>query len=149
MATKDVYALLEKHEGVRLKPYDDATGATLSKGDALEGWLTIGIGRNLTSVGLTRAEVMVLLKADVEKATARAKQYKWFTGLNSARQAVIVSMIFNMGSINGFVKMREAIAVKNWKEVVAEMHDSKWATQIGAGRLSDLTEMMRTGKWAS
>ena len=148
MSTKTLYALLEKHEGVRLKPYDDATGK--APGDSpIQGFLTIGIGRNLTSVGICRDEARLLLKADVEKATSQAKRYKWFTQLNAPRQAVIVSMVFNMGSINDFVKMRAAIAVKDWTETVAQMKDSRWATQIGPRRLHDLTTMMNTGKWLS
>jgi lysozyme len=148
MTAKTLYALLEQHEGLRLKPYDDATGKPPGNGP-IKGFLTIGIGRNLTSVGISRDEARLLLKADVEKATAQAKRYKWFSTLNPVRQAVIVSMVFNMGSINSFVKMRAAIAVKNWGEAVAQMKDSKWARQIGSRRLDDLTTMMHTGKWIS
>ena len=101
MATKTLYDLLEKHEGLRLKPYDDATGKP--PGDKpIHGFLTIGVGRNLTSVGISRNEARLLLKADIGKATSHAKQYKWFSTLNPARQAVVVSMVFNMGSINSF-----------------------------------------------
>ena len=148
MATKTLYALLERHEGLRLKPYDDATGKPPGNGP-IEGFLTIGIGRNLTSVGISRDEARLLLKADVDQATTQAKQYKWFAQLNAPRQAVIVSMIFNMGSIGDFVRMRAAISVKDWTEVVAQMKDSKWARQIGSRRLDDLTTMMRMGKWIS
>ena len=146
MSTKTLYALLEKHEGLRLKPYDDATGKPPGNGP-IEGFLTIGVGRNLTSVGISRDEARLLLKADVAQATTQAKQYKWFAQLNAPRQAVIVSMIFNMGSIHDFVQMRAAISVKDWAEAVAQMKDSKWSRQIGARRLADLTAMMRTGKW--
>ena len=147
MAVSTLAALLERHEGLRLKPYDDATGQPLRDGDTLQGKLTIGIGRNLTDVGITRTEALALLKADMGKAKQQARRYKWFTGLNKARQACITSMIFNMGSIEGFRKMRAAIAVKDWAEAVVQMHDSRWATQIGAKRLADLTGMMQTGKW--
>jgi len=147
MALSTLPDLLERHEGLRLKPYDDVTGKPLQNGDGLKGKLTIGIGRNLTDVGITRVEAIELLKVDVSKAKQQARRYKWFTSLNKARQACIVSMVFNMGSIEGFRKMRAAIAVKNWTEAVAQMHDSRWATQIGAKRLADLTGMMQTGKW--
>lgn len=140
-------ALLTKHEGSRRYPYDDATGRSLKKGDTVEGKITIGVGRNITDKGLTFEESMMLLKNDIQEATKKASTYRGFEGMNSARQAVIVSMVFNMGSIDDFRLMRQAMAVKDWTEVVRQMKDSKWATQIGSGRLEDLTEMMRTGLW--
>lgn len=147
MAVKTLSDLLVIHEGLRLRPYDDATGRQLTSGGALQGKITIGVGRNLTDVGITRQEALWLLKQDIATAKRKAKQYKWYTQLNPARQAVIVSMVFNMGSIRSFVKLRQAISVKDWKEAVAQMRDSKWATQIGASRLDTLTRMMVTGRW--
>ena len=139
--------LLTKHEGFRRYPYDDVTGRSLNRGDAVEGQITIGVGRNITDKGLTLDESMMLLKNDIQEATRKAAAYRGFESMNSARQAVIVSMVFNMGSIDGFRLMRQAMAVKDWTEVVHQMKDSKWATQIGSGRLEDLTGMMRTGSW--
>ena len=140
-------ALLTKHEGSRRYPYDDTTGRSLKKGDTVEGKITIGIGRNITDKGLTFEESTMLLKNDIQEATKKAATYRGFESMNTARRAVIVSMVFNMGSIDGFRLMRQAMAVKDWTEVVHQMKDSKWATQIGSGRLEDLTEMMRTGLW--
>jgi lysozyme len=147
MAIKNITNLLVKHEGFRKLAYDDATGRPLRPGDELQGKVTIGIGRNITDKGLTQGEAEMLLKSDIQEATKAAKKYKWFEGLNPARQAVIVSMIFNMGSIDDFRLMRQAISFRDWPETVAQMLDSKWATQIGSGRLSDLTNMMKTGQW--
>ena len=103
--------LLLKHEGIRLHPYDDLTGRAP---EALRGKLTIGVGRNLTDTGITRKEALELLKVDIQKAKTKAKKYKFFDGMNKARQAVIVSMLFNIGSIRAFVRMRAAVAVKDW-----------------------------------
>ena len=44
-------ALLIRHERLRLKPYTDTVGK-----------LTIGVGRNLTDMGLTQDEVLLLLQ---------------------------------------------------------------------------------------
>jgi lysozyme len=140
-------ALLLKHEGYRKTAYDDVTGRSLNQGDVVEGKVTIGVGRNITDTGITLDEAMVLLKHDIQDATKKAAKYRGFESMNTARQAVIVSMVFNMGSIDSFRLMRQAMAVKDWTEAVHQMKDSKWATQIGSGRLEDLTEMMRTGSW--
>jgi len=147
MGVTSLEELLLEHEGLRLKPYDDATGRPLKTGESLQGRLTIGVGRNVTDAGITRQEALSLLKADITRAKQGAGRYKWFSGLNKARQACIVSMVFNMGSIESFRRMRAAISVKDWTAAVREMHDSLWARQISQKRLSDLTEMMKTGKW--
>lgn len=95
---------------------------------------------------------MSLLKVDVERATSKAKKYKFFEGLSKTRQAVIVSMIFNIGSIRGFVRFRAALAVKNWELAATEMVENSpgtptnWAFQVG-NRAQELAAMMRSGKW--
>lgn len=143
---KSLEEMLTLHEGLRLHAYDDATGKTLKPGDTLVGNLTIGIGRNLTSGGLTQREVSALLKHDIQRATKQAQRYKWFKGMNPVRQAVIVSLIFNMGSIDSFRKMRAAIAVKDWGAASAELLDSRYARQVGDRALA-LAGLLRSGSW--
>jgi len=48
---------LEHHEGLRLKPYKDSVGK-----------LTIGIGRNLDDVGISKSEALLLLQNDIDVA---------------------------------------------------------------------------------
>jgi lysozyme len=143
---KSLEEMLTLHEGLRLHAYDDATGKTLKPGDTLVGNLTIGIGRNLTSGGLTQREVSTLLKNDIQRATKKARKYKWFDGLNEVRKAVIVSLLFNMGSIDSFRKMRAAIAVKDWETGSAELLDSRYARQVG-DRALVLAGLLRSGSW--
>ena len=145
---KSLEEMLKIHEGVRLRAYDDATGKTLKAGDTLVGDLTIGIGRNLTSGGLTQREISSLLKHDIQRATKKARTYRWFDGLNEVRRAVIVSLIFNMGSIDSFKKMRSAIAVKDWDVSSAELLDSRYARQVG-DRAVALANLLRRGSWLS
>tara|TARA_R110002020_G_scaffold49894_1_gene141655 strand:+ start:582 stop:1196 length:615 start_codon:yes stop_codon:yes gene_type:complete len=145
-AMKSLEEMLTIHEGLRLYAYDDATGKALRPGDTLSGNLTIGIGRNLTSGGLTQREVSTLLKNDIQRATKKAKKYKWFDGLNDVRKAVIVSLIFNMGTIDSFKRMRAAIAVKDWETGSAELLDSRYARQVG-DRALVLAGLLRSGSW--
>ena len=65
--------LLLKHEGLRLHPYDDVTG---KPPETLQGKITIGVGRNLTDVGITRTEALSLLKADIHDLAARGPRGK-------------------------------------------------------------------------
>jgi lysozyme len=143
---KSLEDLLTLHEGLRLNAYDDATGKTLQRGDTLIGNLTIGIGRNLSSNGLTRREVAGLLRNDIQSARKKARRYKWFEALNEVRQSVILSLLFNMGSIDSFKKMRAAISVKNYELASIELLDSRYAEQVG-DRAIVLAGYLRTGSW--
>ena len=134
---RSVAALIQRHEGLRLKPYRDTVGK-----------LTIGVGRNLDDVGISREEARKLLERDIEGARTAARRYTWFEDLNGARQAVIIDMIFNLGraGFRGFRRTRAAVAAGDYETAAAEMLDSGWATQVGE-RARRLARMIRTGKW--
>jgi len=128
---------LKKHEGVELKPYK----CTSNK-------LTIGIGRNLEDVGISDHEAEYLLMNDLDTYMTAAKTYDWYNGLNDARKAVIVNMLFNMGqtNFNKFLKMKQALDMGDHAEAAKQMLDSKWAKQV-KGRSEELAAQMETGKW--
>lgn len=128
---------LKKHEGVELKPYK----CTSNK-------LTIGIGRNLEDVGISENEAEYLLMNDLDTYMTAAKTYDWYNGLNDARKAVIVNMLFNMGqtNFNKFLKMKQALDVGDHAEAAKQMLESKWAKQV-KGRSEELAKQMETGKW--
>mgnify|MGYP003139097059 FL=1 len=128
---------LKKHEGVELKPYK----CTSNK-------LTIGIGRNLEDVGISEHEAEFLLMNDLDTYMTAAKTYDWYAGLNDARKAVIVNMLFNMGqtNFNKFLKMKQALDVGDFPEAAKQMLDSRWAKQV-KGRSAELSKQMETGKW--
>ena len=128
---------LKKHEGIELKPYKCTSGK-----------LTIGIGRNLEDVGISEHEAEYLLMNDLDTYMTAAKTYDWYAGLNDARKAVIVNMLFNMGqtNFNKFLKMKQALDVGDHAEAAKQMLDSKWAKQV-KGRSEELAAQMETGKW--
>lgn len=127
---------LVRHEGVRLKPYTDTVGK-----------LTIGVGRNLTDVGISSAEAFVLLEHDIDAVIHDCAAFAWFAGLSPVRQRVIVDMAFNLGSTRFrlFVRMIHALAIGNFEEASREMLSSQWAQQVGS-RARDLARMMTTGE---
>lgn len=123
---------LKKHEGLRLKPYVCTAGK-----------LSIGYGRNLDDVGISKQEAEILLDADIEVATESAMQYSWWRGLSPNRQDVIIEMIFNLGLTRflGFKKTIQAIVDEDFVEASVQMLDSKWADQVGK-RAITLAEKM-------
>ncbi len=136
----NIYEQLRRDEGTRLKPYVDT-----------EGKLTIGVGRNLTDVGVSEGEVASMLTNDVWRACgdlSRAGFQYSVEQIESPRYAVLVNMCFNMGigGLLAFKKMLAAYRAGDWETAAKEMLDSKWAEQVGA-RAHRLSEQMRTGVW--
>lgn len=129
---------LEGHEGFRAMPYRDHLGN-----------LTIGYGTNLED-GIDRFEAAAMLRARVlkkeEELLAMEEHRKWYTSLNSARRAVILEMIYQLG-MAGFLKFERTIAwlrTADWLEASEEMLDSRWAQQT-PNRARTLSQIMRDG----
>ncbi len=131
-----LHETLIRHEGLRLKPYRDTVGK-----------LTIGIGRNLDDVGITREEAMMLLNHDIAKVQREVKNaFPWFSDLNRVRKNVVLNMVFNLGlpRFRQFKKAIAAIRGKRWDEAAKQMLDSRWARQVGR-RARELARMMKSG----
>ena len=110
-------------EGIRLKPYRCTAGK-----------LTIGIGRNLDDVGISRAETMALLAADIARAEQGLDSYApWWRSLPEPAARGLVNMAFNLGAggLAGFRGMLAALRAGDYALAAAEALDSKWAKQVG------------------
>jgi lysozyme len=122
---------LRRDEGVRLTAYVDSVGK-----------ITIGVGRNLTDVGISAAECEMLLAADIDRVMSDLDaRLPWWRTLDEDRQGVLANMCFNLG-INGLLQFKTtlgAIQAHNWLAAAEGMMRSKWAQQVGprAQRLAD------------
>jgi lysozyme len=126
---------LRRHEGVRLKPYRDTVGK-----------ITIGVGRNLDDVGISNAEVDLLLQHDCEKVWTQMSALPWFLELDPVRQDVLLNMCFNLGYA-GLMKFKNTLGLiqrQRYAEASIAMLGSKWARQVGK-RANELADQMRTG----
>lgn len=128
------------HEGLRLKPYTDT-----------QGKLTIGVGRNLSDVGVSEAEAMLMLNNDIERVQSETiHAFGWYNSIGVIRQDVVLSMVFNLGltGFQEFKKLIAAVACQDYERAASEMLDSKWAKQVGK-RAIDLAYMMRNNTYPS
>ena len=130
--------MLIRDEGMELKPYRDS----MKK-------LTIGVGRNLDDVGISKDEALYMLRNDIKRAEKEAREI--FGGvwdeLDEIRQAVIIDMLFNLGKPHFLTFRRFIAAVKkgDYHRASLEMLDSEWARQVKE-RAKRLASMMKTGK---
>jgi lysozyme len=120
----------------RYFPYPDTAGK-----------VTIGIGRNLTDVGIGHDECDLFLANDIAQAEARARKFvPNFDALDDARRAAVCNMAFNLGDrLGGFTDTLAAIREGRWSDAASMMLASRWAMQVGA-RARRLSVQMQTGE---
>jgi lysozyme len=123
---------LVRDEGIELKPYRCPVGR-----------LTIGVGRNLDDVGITKREALFLLGQDIARTEEQFDRLlPWWRSLSEARQRALLNMGFNLGikRLLGFHDMLGALEAGEWELAAASALDSQWARQVGAraGRIARL-----------
>lgn len=129
-------AQLSTDEGWRKLPYTDTVGK-----------LTIGVGRNLSDVGLHDDEISLLLVNDMAVAEAACRGlFPNFDDLSDARKAVVCNLAFNMGAhvFGTFKDTLAAIREGRFDDAATDMLASHWAQQVGA-RAQRLADAMRQG----
>jgi lysozyme len=128
-------AQLRMHEGVRSKPYMDSVGK-----------ITIGVGRNLSDVGLSDDEIQVLLDDDINEVIRDLTTFPWFPDLDPVRQRVLCDLRFNLGPVRlrGFKAMLRYMSEADHPAAARALQASLWYTQVGT-RGPRLVTMLRTG----
>lgn len=133
---KELTRWLEHHEGIKLRPYYCTAGK-----------LTIGVGRNLEDVGISRSEAQFMLENDIIRVMKQMDEsIPFWRDLDEVRQLVLLDMAFNLG-VFGLTKFQNTLALIEAEEFEAaseEMLRSRWAEQVGQ-RAQNLSEAMRTG----
>ncbi len=133
--TESLQDRILRHEGIRLKVYNDSLG-----------FATIGVGR-LLSNGISQDEAMLMLDNDIDRCQIQvAKNLPWVLGLDDIRQGVLVEMAFQLG-INRLLMFKKALAAMrdhDWGTAAKEMLDSTWHKQ-SPSRAEELAELMLTG----
>ncbi len=125
---------LERDEGLRLKAYQCTSGK----------W-TIGIGRNVQDLGITKSEAYMLLGGDIDRISAELdKALPWWRSLSEPRQRALANLTFNLGiaRLLGFPKMLAALKSGDYAEAARQLLDSRYAQQVGsrAHRVAALIE---------
>lgn len=140
MNVNALYAQLNTDEGRKYKIYVDTVGKR-----------SIGVGRNLDDVGVSDAEIDLMLQNDVQRAVNLLdKNIPWWATLTEARQQVLANMCLNMGwgdgrtGLSSFINTLASIKAGDYGKAADNMLMSKWATQVH-DRAVRLAKMMRDG----
>ena len=113
--------MLVRHEGLRLHAYKCS-----------EGFLTLGVGRNLDANGISEDEAMYMLDNDIKRVTKNLENV-WgvYRPFPEKARMVCIDMSFQMG-ISGFMNFRqtrELMEMGSWLEASEELLRSKYAIQ--------------------
>ena len=131
-------SIIVKHEGLRLKPYTDTTGN-----------ITIGVGRNLSTCGISQDEAYTMLTNDIAACTDQLKKYLWYVKLDDIRQGVLVELLFNVGLSSSleFTDMILNLTLLNYANASYALLDSKWAKQVGPDRANNMAYRLHNGAY--
>lgn len=123
-------------EGLRLRPYRCTAGK-----------LTIGIGRNLDDLGITREEALMLAENDIIRVEQELDAtLPWWREMSERRQQALANMCFNLG-IQRLLKFTNTLAAMeqgDYEAAAAGMKASAWFRQVGE-RAVRLVDAMRRG----
>jgi len=128
--------MLEFDEGLRFKPYRCTAGK-----------LTIGVGRNLDDVGVSRAEAYALLDNDIQKAERDCQDVfgsALWDSWGRERRLGWVNFRFQLGK-GGMLSFRntlDAARSGDWKKVERHLLASKWATKDSPARARRVVAMI-------
>jgi lysozyme len=128
-------ASIKQHEGCPLKAYQDS-----------EGVWTIGYGRNLQELEITKEQAELWLIDDIKKAIYELdRAFKGWREHSEVRQNVLIEMMYQLGAprLAGFLRFWNALRSKDYKTAAREMLDSRWAKQTPL-RVMTLAARMET-----
>lgn len=137
-------ALILKHEGIRLFPYDDATGQPLKSGDVLKGKITIGVGHNLSDRGITQEQADDWLDDEIARCVNDlCINFPWFVGLSDNRQNALIDLRFNLGPsrFRKFAPTLALLAAGEFNSAAAHIEGSA----LPLNRKKDLARLIREG----
>jgi len=128
---------IERHEGLRLKPYRCTSGK-----------LTIGVGRNLEGRGILKSEADFLLYNDLEECHADLVSiFPNFNTFCQNRQIALIDLRFNLGhsGFRTFSRLIKAVHKKDWVNAAGELISSKWWGQVQKERRETLYRQILEG----
>ncbi len=114
--------MLMVNEGVKSKPY------LCSK-----NYTSVGVGRNLDTVGLREDEIMYLLENDIDEVISGLnREFPEWQYLPHDARLVICDMTFNLG-IKGLMKFKNMISClldEDFEGAAYEIENSRYYSQV-------------------
>lgn len=129
------------HEGVSPFAYFDD-----------KGYITIGIGKNIdrqSQTGLSTDEMIYLMRHDIRECEKELVNYDWYNNTHGARKDVLTELCYNMGlpKMKTFKKMISSLHKKDYNEAASQLINSKWTSQVGIRRATNMSYQLKSGEY--
>jgi len=120
---KRLKAMLEHDEGLRLKPYHCTAGK-----------LTIGVGRNIEDVGISKTTAYQMLEEDIERCERSCRAIfgaELWNSWGPVRRMGWLNFAFQLGPAGmlGVRNTLRAAIAQDWKRVEENLKLSRWIKQ--------------------
>ncbi len=118
------------------------------------GYYTIGIGclvdKSQIGAGLCDQAIDVQFEHDSARARGIAERFPHFAELNEVRQAVLISMAFQLGTKPLYwPNFMAALEARDYAKAAAEGRDSDWWRVQTHQRAERQMSMLSTGEWVN
>lgn len=117
-----------------------------------KGLWTIGIGclvdKSIPGAGLCDEAISAQFAHDSARAWRDAAALPGFQRCNEVRQAVLVSMCFQLGSLHDWPHFRASLALGDYNAAALAGLDSQWAKQT-TKRAKRQMQMLASGEWVN
>lgn len=136
--------LLSQEEGRERLAYRDS-----------RGYLTIGVGALIDAnvagaFGLCDAAISAQFSHDSSAARMIASTWPNFSTLNPIRQAVLISMAYQLGNKpRGWPRFMAALERQDFQDAAQQGADSNWFRIQTPNRAMREMTMLRTGEWVT
>jgi len=119
-----------------------------------EGFSTVGVGAcidaRVPGAGLCDAAIEAQLASDMQSARVDASEFPHFAELNDVRQAVLISMAFQMGSKPlHWPDFMSALQQKDYAAAATAGRDSDWWRRETHKRAEREMQMLESGNWVA
>lgn len=132
--------LLDEEEGEKPYVYPDSKGFwTIARG--------VCVDRRVAGAGLPQAAIAAANEVKTEEARQRAMSLPGFDRCNDVRQAVLISMCFQLGTLAAWHDFKSALAMDDYKAAAAAGRDSDWWRTETPKRAEREMKMLETGVW--
>ena len=143
---RDAIIYLKAHEGLRLFPYDDATGRNAGPGEPLIGVLTIGYGHTGAAArewgGITGERATALFETDVERVAVAPIRRLVRAPLDPSEFGALVMFVFNIGA--GAFSRSTLLRKVNARDYAgAGLEFGRWTKQRRGNRLVEMPGLVK------
>ena len=104
------------------------------------------IDKRVQGAGLCEEAIDAQFAHDSQKARAQASALPGYDGCNDVQRGVLISMCFQLGSLESWPVFRGALAQGDYQGAAAAGLDSQWAHQTPV-RAKWQMDMLQSGTW--